>query len=74
MRIENSSALTVTRKRENWLSGHKRLSTWAVLRCVRKDLAKTEILLRSEEFLESVRSPRGWVGRAPKRNFRRRES
>lgn len=41
-------------EKEKWLSGRKRLSTQAVLRYAGKD-SEEEILLESEEFLESIR-------------------
>lgn len=42
VRIGNSSALIAMKKLEKWLSGHKRLSTWTVLRCAQKDSAKRD--------------------------------
>lgn len=50
MRIEISSALIAMTKLEKWLSGRKRLSTWAQM-CleVHKRIPLREILLDSEE-------------------------
>lgn len=55
----------VMRKLERWLSGHKRLGCGRFF-SVCKRIQLRELLLQSEELLESVRFQRRWAGRAPK--------